>query len=80
VTSPTVTVELVYATTSLKALAFDYMEGPGIFWLPKSQMSNLEAIEAASPSIGDKVTVHIPQWLAEKHGLDPYAEQLEMEL
>ena len=43
------------------------------------KIRNLDAILDAIPSVQEKIEVEIPQWLAEKNGLDPYCEELEDE-
>lgn len=51
-------------------------------WLPRSQIQNLdEVLDGLEDGIGwttrEEVTIHIPHWLAENEGLDPYAEEID---
>jgi len=72
-----VSVTLTYVTSSLAAIAFEQPESFGIFWLPKSQIQNHVTFNAADYGNGDLIEVEIPVWLAERHGLDPYCEEIE---
>ena len=74
-----VSITLTYVTSSLAAIAFELPEEPGVFWLPKSQIRNLEVFNATKYSNGDKIELEIPEWLAREKSLDPYCKEINVE-
>ncbi len=55
-----VAVTLTYVTRSDQAIGFEEPERFGMFWLPKSQIRNLDDIVGANYKNGDEVEVEIP--------------------
>lgn len=53
-----------------------------IFWLPRSQIKNLEDIidrqldEPITYALREEVEVHVPFWLAEEKQIEDYAEEM----
>lgn len=83
-TKVAITLNLRGAACTDSALAFDDPEDEydEPIWLPRSQIQNLEDVLDEFPDgIGwttqGRVEIEIPTWLAEKKGLDVYAEELD---
>ncbi len=75
-----VRITLEWENNRQKAVGFNLPDELGIFWLPKSQIRNIDALLASEPGYRELVVVEIPEWLAIKKSLDRDCEEIEEEL
>lgn len=55
---------------------FDIDSAKGPIWIAKSLIDNFDDLRDFTIDQESMLEIHIPQWVAEKNGLDPYCEEI----